>query len=554
MKKTQSNLRKEKRRDLRPVVLASMVALIYLCCTKGPDSNETGDGQTQDVRNDASNDETAGEPDATDDDPLADSEPDAGLDLTEDNSAATGDTVVHPPIYITINAHGHNYGFPERMMDGFVSDGDLEGWYDTKRNRYETQRAEIMWLAEETERIGARMSYQLNGEYARDARILNDDVDHLLDLVDRGHSMSAHFHPYVFTGENEYWENVTNQTMTEELMANLWASHLDEIEETIGFGVSRADAAHDRDNAELQNYFNQLREDYGLTVENVGESFSGTHWAHRPWNVFRRDVDTELLEDLDGPVLAVHSYPQVGREAPQGLHTVISTVPQLKRRFIDVYFQWLYAQKTGQTPRVWTFGLMTHPDSNRNYQDEMLDIMNWLAEWTDAQSPWGGPVAEFTTDYDLAETFEQWEADYPGTSSFSFDLEAYDRGEDVPYPYDLEGMVLGTHDGEFVGTLTDWEDDGVIVVELVHRNVERGPEQPNGAVETTVLDLGLPLYVLWTHGDPVTIDFSNTESGTLYVQDGMTGEITGVDASEIEVSEVPIVVSSTDEYFSNSED
>jgi hypothetical protein len=476
--------------------------------------------------------------------PYGDSDADAGV---------TG-AVTHAPIYITVNAHGHNYGIPRIAYQGFVSDDNLDGWFELKRQRYQSHRAAIMWLAEEAERVNARMSFQLNGEYARDsftimANAEGDDTEHLHDLIARGHAMSSHFHPFVLSDSDEFWENVSGRKMTTALMDQLWADHLESIENALGFGIIRADPAHDRNTEQLMAHYNSLLRRYDLSVENVGESFSRTRWSHRPWNTFRRNILTGLTEDLNGSMVAVHSYPQVGREVPQGRHIVISTVPQLKRRFIDITMQWLYSQATGQAPRIWTFGIMTHPDSNARYQDEMLEMLEWLAEMTTIESPFGGPIAEFVTDTELVGLHEAWEDEYPGASSFSFDLEAYEAGEDVPYPYDLEGMVLATHDGEFTSFLDTWENDDVMAVALVHRNVQRSAPQSNGAVTTTIGDLGEALYVLWTPGDPVVIDMSAEVGPILFRCDGVTGAVEAIDSGAVMVTSVPQVVSITDTYF-----
>ena len=471
-----------------------------------------------------------------------------------DADAGVISAVRHAPIYITVNAHGHTYRIPRTVYQEFVEDGNLEGWFKLKRRRYRHHRDEIMWLAEETERVGARMSYQLNGEYARDARVLmasgtSDDTGHLHDLIDRGHTMSAHFHPYVLSGNDEFWKDIGSRTMTTTLMDQLWASHLDAIKATLGFGVVRVDAAHNRDTDELAAHFLALVNKYGLQIENVGESFTKTHWVQRPWNVFRRDLKTELMEDFHGRMVTVHSYPQVGRAIPKGRHVVITTVPQLKRRFIDIYLQWLYAQATGQTPRIWTFGIMTHPDSNAQYRDDMLEMLEWLAQMTDLESPFGGPVAEFITDTMLLERYRTWEAAHPGVSSFSFDLEAYKAGEDVLYPYDLEGMVLATHDSEFVEIMDDWADYGVMAIKLVHRHVERSAPRPNGTVRTTTGDLEEALYLLWKESDPVVIDMSDEVGPSLFGCDGVTGDVETLDSSAVTVTSVPQVVSVTDDYF-----
>jgi hypothetical protein len=538
-------------------LIAALTSLVVLSCQDSSSGGTgTDDGAVDSAVLDAI-EETSG-PDSDgnggtdlegDDDGVAES------DARPDREAGTAGAVVHPPIYITVNAHGHNYGLPRATYQGFVDDGDLDGWFELKRRRYQRHRDEILWLAEETERLGARMSFQLNGEYARDAFTTlatggSDDTGHLADLVAGGHAMSAHFHPYVLSDADEFWEDVGARPMTTELMDQLWADHLGSIETALGFGVIRADAAHSRDTEELAAHVLRLLERYDQQIENVGESFTTTHWAQRPWNTFRRDLETELMEDLEGPMVTIHSYPQVGRAVPQGLHVVISTVPQLKRRFIDLYMQWLYSQVTGQTPRIWTFGIMTHPGSNAQFQDEMRDMLEWLAEMTAQESPFGGPVAEFITDTSLLARHEAWEAQYPGVSAFSFDLEAYEAGEEVPYPYDLEGMVLATHDGELVGFLDSWADEGVIAIELVHRHVERSEVQPNGSVTTTIGGLEESLFLLWTPGDPVVIDMSAEVGPSLFRCDGVTGAVDAIAGSAVTVTHVPQVVSVTDAYFS----
>jgi len=481
-------------------------------------------------------------------------EPEAPLYGDSDADAGTVGAVRHAPIYITVNAHGHNYGIPRAVYQAFVSDDNLDGWFELKRQRYQNHRAAIMWLAEETERINARMSFQLNGEYVRDAFTImanagGDDTKHLHDLVALGHAMSTHFHPFVLSDSDEFWEDVSDRVMTMTLMDRLWADHLGPIETALGFPVIRADPAHDRNTGELMAHFNTLLRRYNLSVENVGESFSRTHWAHRPWNTFRRDISTELTEDLNGPMVAVQSYPQVGRETPQGRHVVISTVPQLKRRFMDITMQWLYSQAMGQTPRIWTFGIMTHPDSNARYEDEILDLLEWLAEMTTTESPFGGPVAEFVTDTELAGLHETWEDEYPGASAFSFDMEAYEADQNVPYPYDLEGMVLATHDAEFTSFIDTWEDADVMAVALVHRHVERSSPHQNGAVTTTIGNLKEALYVLWTPGDPVMIDMSAEVGPSLFRCDGITGAVEAIDSAAVTVTSLPQVVSITDAYF-----
>jgi hypothetical protein len=179
----------------------------------------------------------------------------------------------------------------------------------------------------------------------------------------------------------------------------------------------------------------------------------------------------------------------------------------------------------------------------------MRDMLGWLEEMTQRESPFGGPIAEFVTDSELAQLHEAWEAESPGTSAFSFDLEAYEAGDDVPYPYDLEGMVLATHDGEFDGFLDTWEAQDVMAVELLHRHVDRSDRRPNGSVTTTIGDLEEALYLLWTPNEPVVIDMSGDVGPSLFQCDGVTGAVERIDGSAVTVTTTPQIVSVTDAYF-----
>ena len=134
-----------------------------------------------------------------------------------------------------------------------------------------------------------------------------------------------------------------------------------------------------------------------------GETFSGVlEYNHNPFTPYRRAAFSEHIEDFDGLTVAIPSYPQVGIEQPGGA------------------------------------------------QGDVLDWLDFLtgvyANTPDAD---GSPSVAWTTDESLITTFEAWEADHPGQSSFDFDVEAHQAGDPQPYPYPLEALARALVGADF---------------------------------------------------------------------------------------------------------
>ena len=454
-----------------------------------------------------------------------------------------GSSSSYPPILVTINVHGHNYGFPKHATI-------LDSWETLKQDRYDSDKEQILWIADLAESVGAQVNYQLNGEYCRDARLLNgDDTAHLVALEDQGHVMGSHFHMYRFSGENEFWESVSTPTASQADLEKIWDDQIGECEQTLGHSLFRIDPAIMSSLVDSDAIVEELTEAYQPQIEPGAETFSYTDWNQKPWNPFHRMRGTSLTEDPNRDILAGASIGQVGQLVPAGKHQIMASVSQIQRQFLALVAEWRENERLGLTPKVWQFGIMTHPHQTITYQDEMQDVVEWFATWTEQATEQGNVIAEFATDAKVVERFEQWEESYPGESSFDYDWEAYLAGNPEPYPYLLEGVSLGLKDAELDEQLTGWQAEGVTVFRLYKREVVRGPADGEGLRSMDVRNLyEEPLYLLWsTTGESVEIDFSAEQSGALYQVNSKTGGVTTVDAVSLTVPPTAMVVSAVED-------
>ncbi len=474
--------------------------------------------------------------------------PAGGTDPDPDPDPGTGNETEHP-IYVVFAAHGHNYGF-------VTPHAAPAQWMMAKQTKYLQRKTEVEWLRDESEDYGIKMSFQLNGEYCRDARVLmsdgaTDDTAHIQDLVSRGHSVGTHFHPYAYSGANEFWQPYDNNEVTPEVMEDIWRSHIDEVQLALGGPFRRIDPAGPRNTPELEDKFAELMSEFAFDVAPVGEVFTYTDWEHKPWSPFRQRFPAPLLEDPAGQWVGVTSIGQVGLVVPQGKHALTLGVDQIKRRFMMVYAQWMRQKLTGGPEEVLQFGMMTHPDQNLDYRDVVGELMRFFGEevstWT---GPGGQPVIQFATDEEVVDAYYSWEEEHPGDSSFSFDYDAHLAGSPQPYPYDLPGITLGLRDAEFGEVLNDGSSDGMRVFSFRYREVFR-EANPVGELASSITGVGdlLEAVYLVVADEPAVVDLSSLISGTVFVKAGDTGEVTTSETTSVDVGPVPVLVSSSADHF-----
>ena len=394
-----------------------------------------------------------------------------------------------PPILITLQAHAHNFSINKDP------DTDWEGYRSAKEFQYDKHRAEILWLAQQTERLGARMSYQLNGEYVMEAMDTGDE-GHLLLLESRGHSMSAHFHRYYYSGSDGVWTGYNAAEDTPELCGQTYADHIGVIEEMLGHSLHRVDGA-----CGDMALGDALADLYGLTVEVSSEALSWTEWNTFPPTAFRRQPGTHMIEDPTADRVTFGSFGQIGKDYPAGLHAVHTSVPQLKRHFLGVMAERQERHRLGLPPLVFSFAAMTHPDQNAGLHDEVGDLYRWLARWTNRSFPTSGQVAEFTTDQGVRDAVVAWEADYPGVSSFDFDYEAYEEDPtSQEWPGLLDGIVTGMRDAELDAEVKTWRKQRVVAFRLDKRYMVRGDSTEDGQEPLCVSeDILGQMYLVWSN-------------------------------------------------------
>ena len=482
------------------ITLCALLAIPFGGC-KTSDGQSTGNGSSTTTTTDATTTVTS---------PTS----------TAVTTTATASATPHP-IYVMFSAHGHNYGFT-------AVDPNPAQWNLAKRNKYLERKTEVEWLRDESDGYGIKVSFQLNGEYCRDSRVLmaddnGNDTQHIRDLLTAGHSVGTHFHPYAYTGVDEFWEHYDNDQVTPAIMEDIWRTQIEEVELALGAPFRRIDPAGPRSTQELEDKYAQLMAEFAFDVAPAGEVFTYTEWEHKPWTPFRQQFPSPLLEDPSGPWVGVTSIGQVGLIIPEGKHALTLGVDQIKRRFMMVYAQWMYQRITGGPETVLNFGMMTHPDK---------------------------PVIQFATDEHVVDAYYDWETEHPGTSSFSFDYDAHAAGNLQPYPYDLAGVSTGLIDAEFADVIQDGSVDGVRIFSFRYREVFRQPN-PFGDPPSTITgvgDLQELVYLIVSDG-PADVDLSATFPASVFVKAGDTGDVSSTDASAIQVDTIPVLVSPSQAHF-----
>jgi hypothetical protein len=464
-------------------------------------------------------------------DTAADTVPgDTGSSDTGADDTGVEPTVYHqPPIQLTIDVHGHNYSL--------ATGPSSSSWLDDKLDRYESDKAQILWVAALAESVDARANFQLNGEFCRDARVLAGDTAFLGLLEAAGHVMGSHFHMHRFTGVQEYWIEIDKATATETQLRQIWSDQISECEASLGHTLARIDPALVSQAIDATPIIMDLFDTYRPAVQPVGEVFSYADWNHKPWNPFRRAPGTKLSEDLSHPIVGLMSLGQVGQLEPAGLHQTMTSVPQIQRQFLALVAEWREAELAGDPPKQWQFGIMTHPHDTITYQADVETLVQWLAAWTDGSRGDGAPLVVFATNDEVVASLEDWEAQWPGVSSFDFDWEGHLETGEEAYPYGSDALVLAWLDTELDQEITTWQESGVTVFRLYTRAVERGEPNEEGARSLTIGELGTePTYLAWsTTGATVTIDASSLLSGASELLDSQTGSIDVIDANAVEI-------------------
>ena len=265
-----------------------------------------------------------------------------------------------------------------------------------------------------------------------------------------------------------------------------------------------------------------LMDEFGFSIAAGNRLEKGiSYFGHMIWNPWRAasldEIGYELAEDLNADYITYNHYAQIGGGGLVGMpaesHGQDLTVPQLKRRFLMLYAEWLARERTGAQDRVWNFGFVYHPNYGDRYNNETADFLDWLDEhFINQTSAYGNIIARYATIGEIAQEFYAWEALHPGTSSFN-----YVRGDPYPYTFEIIPTML----------------DGAAYEE--HLDLGQGVTGFSFSKD------GQQIFMLWSDLDEQVVDISSLLSGQVKVTDSNGEESVG-DASAVQLSQEPLFV------------
>jgi hypothetical protein len=427
---------------------------------------------------------------------------------TQAPAPASGGPDYEPPINIYLVLH----------IDPIM---DLGGaTFKVEPFMYTRTRDEIEWLADEAARHGMHFTALFNGWYPKWA-LDNNDTTHFAALVDAGHELGSHAHRLTYNPADDTWYNRVDETdrwgrpnYDYEITRQCWHEadrYMDEALAAAGVaGQNQTMCAYPFKCSDEGVFMDE----FGFTIASGNRSEQGDrYFGHIVWNPWRPaasdEPGRELVEDLNATFVAVDHLAQIGSSASHGRDV---TVPQLQRRFLMLYAEWLARERSGADDRVWVFGFCHHPNYGDRYNAQITEFLSWLDQhFVGKLSPNGNTIARYATAADIAQQYVAWETDHPGTSSFS-----YGRGDPYPYshphiPSKLEAAAYEAH-------------------------VDLGPDVSCFRFSKD----GRPIYLMWSDRGEQTVDLSQV-SGQVRVTNS-AGQESVMDAAALHISEEPLIV------------
>lgn len=413
------------------------------------------------------------------------------------------------PIYITFHSHGHS--FNDRLPD--------------PEDEYERHRAEVNWLRETANKYGAKVNFQVNGEYAEWC-IHKGHQSEILACIEDGHTIGIHFHTAKRNG-NLKWNSVPFNQLTPEYLSQQWEDHYEWVKKIIpGHPVVRLDPQDpDYDNMQRDELMKQL----GIKMmaapeEHIMGYMDHYKIGHHVWNPFRPGAGKFIEEDLSTPYIVIPFLPQIGRGVTSGRHAGLKmTLPHLKRRVLMIYLEWLYQERNNLPDKVWTFGWATHPDQNSRYHGEIEAMWRWMNEnFINKRSARGSTVMVYASDEQVLEEYEKWEKENPEKSSFSF-------REGDSYPYSIPAMQTAFDMAEYDYEISDWKNQGIHCHHLTRNVVDDKTAS------------GVEVWVFWCNFGKQYINVQNILGKQAQVMN-IKGEPSIQKTANLEITEDPIFV------------
>jgi hypothetical protein len=423
--------------------------------------------------------------------------------------ASTGSPDYEPPINIFLVLH-----IDPSMDQGGDSFKVEPGIYDRTYN-------EIEWLRGEAARHGLRFTALYNGWYPHWA-LREGDTSQFRALLEEGHEVGSHAHRLTYDSAQDIWISHVNEVnrygrpnYDADLARQAWVDadrYVDQVMDGIGAkGENQTMCAVPFKCSDE----GQMMTDLGFSIAAGNRSEKGPqYFGHIVWNPWRPAASDEpameLKEDRGAGYIAVDHLAQIGST---GSHGMDLTVPQMQRRFLMLYAEWLARERSGAEDRVWTFGFCLHPNYSDRYNAELIEFLDWLdANFVHKDSPHGNTIARYATIADIGREYLAWEEAHPGASSFSWVREQ-------AYPYTFEIVPTKLEGAAYEGTLD--LDAGVTGYHFSRA--------------------GEPVYMLWSDGSARNVDLSGLLEGQIRVTDAF-GRETVFDSAAVSVSVEPLLV------------
>jgi hypothetical protein len=429
---------------------------------------------------------------------------------------STGEPDYEPPINVYLVLHIDPLGDQESEV------------FEPDQGMYERTRDEIDWLVGEAARHGLRFTALYNGWYPQWA-LQQGDTGQFRALLDAGHEIGSHAHRITYDAGEDVWVKRREELSIlgrpfydSEVARQCWEDakrYVDAVLENIGAeGQNQTMCSTALTLAEEAN----LMDEFGFTIAagnrlEKGIDYFG-HVVWNPWRAANSDAPGyELAEDPSAGYITFNHLAQVGGGGSIGMpaesHGQDLTVPQMQRRFLMLYAEWLTQERRGVEDRVWSFGFVVHPNYGARHNTALTEFLDWLDEYFIGRtSPHGHTIARYATVGEIAEEFEAWETAHPGASSFD-----YRRGDPYPYAY---GIVLAM-----------LQDAGY------EAHVDLAPDVSCFRFSRD----DQPIYMIWDDLGTQTVDFSTVESGQVRITD-VTGSARVEDASALTLTQAPLFV------------
>ena len=371
---------------------------------------------------------------------------------------------------------------------------------------YFQRRDEVNWLRETALTYGAKLSLQSNGEYMEYCLEHGHQTD-FQAYLDARFDVGTHSHLVTYEGPHQ-WVNHHGEELTFDLVNRIIGDTETFVDSVIG----------PDQNVHLCTQTNKAYIDTMMQMHDfrfvTGPGEEGYwYFGHQVWNPFRPasfQGSGVLEEDLTAPYVTIPHLPQINKPNAHGMNLLL---PQLKRRFLMIYLEWLYRVRNNIDDKIWVWGFNTHACQNYLQRDAVEEMLSWLnGHFVNHTIDTGDTIAVYASGSEIYQKYLNWETHNPGRSSFSF-------VDGDPYPYTYEAMPAVLDEAAYDARIEMGENLNV------HRMVKDGK----------------PMYVVWTNSGTDTIDFSPWITGIVVITDGHGSQST-CPSSQLILSEEPLFI------------